>query len=204
VADSEAGLRSDAEKSPTHRRMVLKFVSESRHRKTWRFIGKRFSSGSSMGELPPAIHSEPYNNLLSRSANSISISQPGPRSRGLQSPKRPGIWSMHVTAPIQYSADLETGWTRRPHLVTIRAMPREFRINKLSDEFGLYSLLIECRACGHKRTTEPHLLGKLCGWDARLEEVAKRMRCSKCGKKDCRLSAVPPPRNPRGYSALSR
>jgi hypothetical protein len=27
-------------------------------------------------------------------------------------------------------------------------------------------------------------------WDARLEAVAKRMRCSKCGKKQCAARAV--------------
>jgi len=36
------------------------------------------------------------------------------------------------------------------------------------------------------------MLGRLCGWDARLEDIAKRMRCSKCGRKRCRLRAFPP------------
>jgi hypothetical protein len=95
-----------------------------------------------------------------------------------------------------------TGWTRQAHVVTIRAMARELRIDKLSDEFGMYSLTITC-ACGRQRTVEPHTLGRLCGWDARLEDVAKRMRCSKCGKKQCSLRAIPPAK-PRGYSALPR
>ena len=82
-------------------------------------------------------------------------------------------------------------------------MRRGFHIEQLSDEFGQYSLLIECAGCGHKRTAEPHTLGRLCGWDARLADVAKRMRCSKCGKKECRLTAVPPTK-PRGYSALPK
>jgi len=82
-------------------------------------------------------------------------------------------------------------------------MRRDFHIDKLSDEFGQYSLEITCGACGHKRTAEPHTLGKICGWDKRLEEVAKRMRCSKCSKKQCSLRAFPLIK-PRGYSSLPR
>jgi hypothetical protein len=73
-------------------------------------------------------------------------------------------------------------------------MAREIRINKLGDEFGLYFLRITSGACGHERTAEPHTLGRLCGWDARLVEIEKRMRCSKCGKKQCLLRAEQSPR----------
>jgi hypothetical protein len=69
-------------------------------------------------------------------------------------------------------------------------MAREIPINRLSDEFGLYSLRITYGACGHERTAEPHTLGRLCGWDAHLVDIEKRMRCSKCGKKQCQLKAV--------------
>ena len=92
---------------------------------------------------------------------------------------------------------------RRSLSVTIRTMRRDFHIDKLSDEFGQYSIEITCGACRHRRTAEPHTLGKLCGWDARLEAVAKRMRCSKCGKKQCSLRAFPLIK-PRGYSSLPR
>jgi ribosomal protein S14 len=80
-------------------------------------------------------------------------------------------------------------------------MPRDFHIDKLSDEFGQYQLIMKCADCGHERSSDPLTLGRLCGWDAKLTEVAKRMRCSKCGKKKCTLRAVPPTR-PRGYKSL--
>jgi rRNA maturation protein Nop10 len=80
-------------------------------------------------------------------------------------------------------------------------MRRGFQIEKLSDEFGQYTLVLKCSECGHERKAEPHALGRLCGWDARLEDVAKRMRCSKCGKKRCTLRAFPP-KKPRGYTSL--
>jgi hypothetical protein len=73
-------------------------------------------------------------------------------------------------------------------------MARKLKVEKLNDEDGGYSLVIRCGACGHERTAEPSTLGKLCGWSAKLTDVAERMRCSKCGKKQCTLRAIPPPR----------
>jgi hypothetical protein len=93
---------------------------------------------------------------------------------------------------------------RRPgSAATIPAMAVDFHIDKLSDEFGQYTLVLKCAECGHERKAEPLTLGRLCGWDARLEDIAKRMRCSKCGKKRCTLRAFPP-KKPRGYTALPR
>jgi ribosomal protein L44E len=77
-------------------------------------------------------------------------------------------------------------------------MAGDFHIDKLSDEFGQYALVLKCSECGHERTTQPTTLGRLCGWDTRLADIAKRLRCSKCGKKSCAVRAVPP-RKPRGY-----
>jgi hypothetical protein len=88
-------------------------------------------------------------------------------------------------------------------VATIRGMPSGFHIDKLSDEFGQYTLVLKCSECGHERTAEPYMLGRLCGWDARLEDVAKRLRCSKCGKKKCDLRTFPP-RKPRGYTSLPK
>jgi ribosomal protein S14 len=104
---------------------------------------------------------------------------------------------------IQCRRVLATGWTRMWRVTTIRRMPSAFHIEKLSDEFGQYTLVLKCSECGHERKADPLTLGRLCGWDARLEDVAKRMRCSKCGKKRCVLRAFPP-KKPRGYSALPR
>jgi hypothetical protein len=78
-------------------------------------------------------------------------------------------------------------------------MHRPFQIRKLSDEFGQYDLRLKC-VCGHERRTTPHLLARLCGWDAQLEEVAKRLRCSKCGKRTC-TAIVAPLVKPRGTDA---
>jgi translation initiation factor 2 beta subunit (eIF-2beta)/eIF-5 len=78
-----------------------------------------------------------------------------------------------------------------------------FRVEKLSDEFGQYTLILTCSACGYERATTPKILGQLCGWDARLDEVAKRLRCSKCGKKQCTVRAVSA-QKPRGYTSLPR
>jgi hypothetical protein len=42
-----------------------------------------------------------------------------------------------------------------------------FRVEKLSDEFGQYTLILTCSACHYERVTTPQTLGRLCGWDAR-------------------------------------
>jgi hypothetical protein len=77
---------------------------------------------------------------------------------------------------------------------------RDLKIKKLSDEFGQYVLILKCGSCLHERHTTPHLLANLCGWDASLEDVARRMRCSVCGKKQCPARAIPPTA-PRGYKS---
>jgi hypothetical protein len=74
---------------------------------------------------------------------------------------------------------------------------------KLSDEFGQYTLVLTCGACGHERHAQPNTLARLCGWDARIDEVTRRLRCSKCGKKQCAWRAYSPSK-PRGHSSLPR
>jgi hypothetical protein len=76
-------------------------------------------------------------------------------------------------------------------------------ILKLSDEFGQYTLVLKCSACNHERHAQPHALARLCGWDARIDAVTRRLRCSKCGKKQCAWRAYPPSK-PRGHSSLPR
>jgi hypothetical protein len=63
-------------------------------------------------------------------------------------------------------------------------------IVKLSDNFGQYVLTLKC-VCGHWRTAHPKTLAALAGWDALLEAVVKRMRCSRCGEKQCTATVRP-------------
>jgi hypothetical protein len=69
-------------------------------------------------------------------------------------------------------------------------MPRDLHIEKLSDEFGQYELLLTCK-CGHTRRVYPRTLAGIAGWDARLIDVVKRLRCSKCGRRGCEAKPVP-------------
>jgi hypothetical protein len=55
---------------------------------------------------------------------------------------------------------------------------RDLKVDKLADEFGQYLILIECR-CGHTRRCHPSTLAAIAGWDARLVDIVKRLRCSK-------------------------
>jgi hypothetical protein len=72
---------------------------------------------------------------------------------------------------------------------TLPAMPAP--ITKLSDRFADYTLRIRCKKCGHERTTDPHALAKLLGWETSLATCALRMRCSRCSVRgECELTAV--------------
>jgi hypothetical protein len=62
---------------------------------------------------------------------------------------------------------------------------------KLADHFGQYVLTLTCAACDHVRIAQPQTLARVTGWDALLADVVKRMRCSKCGKRQCSVSVQP-------------
>jgi hypothetical protein len=79
-------------------------------------------------------------------------------------------------------------------------MAREFVVNKLSDEFGQYMLILKCESCLRERRTTPHMIAHIVGWDAKLEHVVRRMRCATCGAKRCTARAVPIT-VPRGYKS---
>jgi hypothetical protein len=74
---------------------------------------------------------------------------------------------------------------------------RDLKIEKLSDEFGQYVIYLTCK-CGHIRRCLPRTLANIAGWDAKLIDVVQRLRCSKCGKKQCTARTVEEPK-PRGY-----
>jgi hypothetical protein len=75
-------------------------------------------------------------------------------------------------------------------IYTVTPMSKDFKVQRLSDEFGQYLLVIKCAGCAHERRAYPNLLAHICGWDAKLADLEKRLRCSKCGKKSCRVGAI--------------
>jgi hypothetical protein len=68
-------------------------------------------------------------------------------------------------------------------------MRRDFKVDKLSDEFGQFDVLLTCK-CGYTRRCYPQTLAKIAGWEARLSELQKRLRCSKCGQHACTARAI--------------
>jgi hypothetical protein len=81
-------------------------------------------------------------------------------------------------------------------------MGREFKVEKLSDEFGQYTLILKCESCLRERRTTPNMIAYIMGWDAMLADVARRMRCATCGAKKCSVRTVPVT-VPRGYKSHS-
>jgi hypothetical protein len=67
---------------------------------------------------------------------------------------------------------------------------RDLKIIKLSDEFGQYVLLLTCTACNHTRRAYPASLAAFAGWEAKLDDVVKRMRCTKCRERKCVARAM--------------
>jgi hypothetical protein len=69
-------------------------------------------------------------------------------------------------------------------------------IRKLNDEGGTFLVDVRC-TCGYTRWFKPLELARRFGWEATLESLQPRMKCSKCGRKDAQVTAVAEPR-PRG------
>jgi hypothetical protein len=79
------------------------------------------------------------------------------------------------------------------HHARVRVLPH---IKKLDDAFGQFLVRAVCD-CGACREIEPEALARLVGWKMTLNELALRMRCSRCGRKAADVVAVARPR-PRG------
>jgi hypothetical protein len=56
-------------------------------------------------------------------------------------------------------------------------------IKRLDDCFGQFLVRVSC-PCGASRHIEPEALARLVGWSATLVQLAQRMQCSQCGKKN--------------------
>jgi len=76
---------------------------------------------------------------------------------------------------------------------------RDLKVDELSDEFGQYLIYLKCE-CGHIHRCHPKTLANVAGWDARLGDIVKRLRCSKCNQKKCTARVVEDVR-PRGYKS---
>lgn len=61
---------------------------------------------------------------------------------------------------------------------------------RLSDHFGQYVLTLHCE-CGHTRSAQPSTLAAIAGWDALLQDLVKRLCCSRCGQRGCTASVRP-------------
>jgi hypothetical protein len=80
---------------------------------------------------------------------------------------------------------------------SMRGMVTLPHIRKLDDGLGFFLVRITCRRCKASREVSPESLARIAGWSATLEQLARRMRCSRCGSKDAEVVAVRVPR-PRG------
>ena len=91
----------------------------------------------------------------------------------------------------------------RNQRVTPRSSDRRPAVEAICRAVGLACVFYVKPVLCLQRSAATTVLLRRCGWDARLADIAKRMRCSKCGKKRCKLKVFPP-KKPRGYTALPR
>lgn len=73
-------------------------------------------------------------------------------------------------------------------------------IKKLNDHFGQYAIHVQCRACKHGREVLPVALARIFGWDAEFAVIVRRMRCSKCGKREAEVT-IGFDKKPRGWAS---
>jgi hypothetical protein len=76
-------------------------------------------------------------------------------------------------------------------------MQRLNDVVRLDDHLGHYRMAITCTHCKHSRRSDPHVFARLLGWNARLDALAERLRCSNCGRKGATIVCEVEPR-PRG------
>jgi hypothetical protein len=79
-------------------------------------------------------------------------------------------------------------------------MGRDPRIDKLSDEFGQYLILLKCE-CGHERRCNPNTLAAFAGWDTRLKDVVRRMSVRSAVRESAPLAQCAS-RSRAGYATL--
>ena len=109
----------------------------------------------------------------------------------------------HITCPpvcmaIRHNEESfnAAAWTRRlspPHRARVRLLAH---IKKLDDCFAQFLVRVRC-PCSASRHIEPAALACLVGWSVALKDLAPRLRCSQCGRKDAEVVAVARSR-PRG------
>jgi hypothetical protein len=53
-----------------------------------------------------------------------------------------------------------------------------------------YRLHAYCQACQHDAILSPLKLAQASGWDIRIDDLRKALRCSNCGSREAMMSAV--------------
>jgi Zn finger protein HypA/HybF involved in hydrogenase expression len=67
-------------------------------------------------------------------------------------------------------------------------MPRPLTLtDTLADHHVMSRVSARCTACGHVAAIDTWGLGVKLGWETPLTEVEKKLRCTRCSAKECRL-----------------
>jgi hypothetical protein len=67
------------------------------------------------------------------------------------------------------------------------------KVNRLSDYEGKFLLSVQCLACKHERALPAKSLANRLGRSAAVNDVVRRLRCSRCGSRrvDVGVAGIP-------------
>ncbi len=68
------------------------------------------------------------------------------------------------------------------------------KVQRLGDYEGMFVLSVSCTTCKHERPIAADVLARLAGRDARVADVVRRLRCSKCGERQVDVQVIGIPR----------
>jgi len=67
-------------------------------------------------------------------------------------------------------------------------------VRQLSDFGGDFVLSVQCQACRHERPLPARELAQRLGREARVKDIVRRLRCSRCGVRDVDVQVAGVPR----------
>src|SRR5487761_1820555 len=154
------------------------------------------STSQAMMNTIPSSERTAFMQTYPGSCNSSPGKPPAPGGFPLPRCRHNLLWP-----PIQYPSAAATAWTDARQDAYSVGM-RELRdVRKLDDRFGQFLVRVKCPACGASRDIAAEALARLVGWSMTLENLAPRLRCSKCGAKGtATVTPVGLPR-PRGFTS---
>jgi hypothetical protein len=80
---------------------------------------------------------------------------------------------VHTVPVVARRCEVKGAGRRYLELYTVTRMARDFKVIRLTDEFGQHVLHLKYASCGHERRSFPDKLAHRCGWDAQIVQLER-------------------------------